>query len=239
MKINIITTRDSGPHKHSIDIPTGWNGKPPVTFRQYLGIIKAGNDINELLSVFTELDPSVIKKAQIKNLGAVTACLHFLKSPPVYRTPAAIMGHRIAKNLEGESTAQYADLQQILGKMRYVDETRKELTADDIIFNYNFYPLIVATYAIVPYDFKQAEALAPKLFNAPCTEVLAVGNFTRVRLHALNSGIVPTSPPTVDTLRNRFKQALIDWLGSLASSIRYNMWKRSLPLNERNYLNGQ
>jgi len=236
MKINIITTRDSGPHTHSIDIPTGWN---QVTFKQYLGVIQAGSDVNELLAVFTGLDASVIKKAIVKNLGAVTACLHFLKSPPAYKTPAAVMGHPIPDNLEGESTAQYADLQTILQKMRYTDETRKELSMDDIIHNYNFYPLIVATYCIKPYDYKKAEKLSEKLFNAPCTEVLAVGNFTRVRLHALNSGIVPTSHPIADTLLNRCKLALIDWLQRLASSIRYATWKRSLGTNERNFLNGR
>lgn len=236
MKINIITTRDSGPHTHSIDIPTGWE---QVTFKQYLGVIKAGSDVNELLAVFTGLDPSILKKAVIKNLGAVTACLHFLNHPPSYKTPVTVMGHRIAKNLETESTAQYADIQSILSKMRYVTEERKELSIDDIIFNYNFYPLIVATYAIKPYDYEQAEYLAPRLFNAPCTEVLAVGNFTRVRLHALKNGIVPTSPPIAGTLRSKFRQALIDLLGRLASSIRYHTWKRSLGTNERNYLNGQ
>lgn len=243
MKINITTTRDSGPYKHTIDIPTGWE---QVTFKQYLGLIKAGTDINEILSVFTGLDVSVLKKAIVKNLGAVTACLHFVNRPPVYGLPVTIQGYKIPKNLETQSTAQFEDLKAILAKFKYPEEG-KQLSIDDHIFNYNLYPSIVAVYAIAnendkdpvkSYDYEYAEYIAPRFFNSPCTEVLAVGNFTRVRLHALSLGIVPTSPPERVTRLNKLKQGLINWLQSLASSIRYHTWKKSLPLSEQRYLNG-
>jgi len=235
MKINIITTRDSGPYKHSIDIPTGWG---QVTFKQYLGLIKAGSDINETLSVFTGIDASIIKKAIVKNLGAVTACLHFLNKPPVYLTPVTCMGFKIPKNLDGESTAQFEDLKDILSKMRYTSEEKPNLTPEDIQHNYSLYPLIVATFAERPYDYQRAEYLAKQFLNAPCTEVLAIGNFTRVRLHALSNGMLPTSRPDRGTTLHKLKLALINWLNNLASSIRYHTWKRSLPSNEQRFLNG-
>lgn len=141
MKINLITTRDGKQVKHSIDIPTGWE---QVKFKQYLALLKA-NDINETLEVFTGIDAGIIKKAIVKNLGAVSACLHFLNKPPVYLTPVICMGFKIPKSLETESTAQFEDLKDILSKMRYTNEEKPNLTPEDIQHNYSFYPLIVAT----------------------------------------------------------------------------------------------
>ncbi len=233
MKINLYTVRDGERVRKELDIPTGWS---QVTFKQYLAIIKVGNDTIKSLAVFTGLDESILRKAQIKNLGAVTACLHFLNKPPVYSAPKSILGHRVVDNLDMESIAQYSDLQAICAKFKPVEDITKDI--DNIIFNYNQFPLIVATYALETYDFKQAEYLAPKFFNAPCTEVLAIGNFTWARLAALKSGINPRSLRG-DILPNRWKLALINWLQTLASTIRYATWKRSLPSNERKYLNGQ
>lgn len=207
------------------DIPTSWG---QVTFEQYLKLLEAKDDIIKILSVFLGLDEDMVRKAQIKNIAAVTACLHFVTKPITYLTPSKILNYRIAPNLDTESIAQYADLQTICAGF----------IENDLKHNYSLFPLIVATYAVNPYDFREAEKIKDEFLKAPCTEVLAVGNFTLVRLHALNIGIVPTSPQAA-TLLNRLKLALRDWLLNLASTLRYYIWKRSLPLNERNYLNGK
>ena len=138
------------------------------------------------------------------------------------------MGYRIAPNLDTESVAQYADLQGIIA----------QITPDDQKASFGLFPLICATYAVSPYNFKEAENIAPTFLKAACTEVLAVGNFTLVRLAALSRGIVPTSPPVATPL-NRLRLAMINSLQNLVSSIRYYLWKRSLPLQERNYLSGR
>jgi len=233
MKIDITITRQppglnvvgKNQEKISVEIPTSWQ---QVTFKQYLGLLEAGTDIVKVLSVLTGIEEELVRKAEIKNLSKVTACLHFMNKPIKYLTPNTVLGHKVATNLDTESIAQFADLQEIC----------KGFKEDDAKHNYSLFPLIVATYAVSPYDFKEAEKIQSKFLDAPCTEVLAIGNFTLVRLSALSSGIVPTSPQA-DTRPNRLKLALINWLQNLASSIRYYTWKRSLPLNERNYLNGR
>lgn len=233
MKINLYTVKDGQRVLKELEIPTGWG---QVTFKQYLAIIQAGNDTIKSLAAFTGLDESILRKAQIKNLGAVTACLHFLQKPPVYSAPKSILGHKVVNNLDMESIAQYSDLQAICAKFKPVADPVKDI--DNIIHNYNQFPLIVATYAVSPYDYTQAEYLAPKFFNAPCTEVLAIGNFTWARLRALKSGIEPRSLRG-DILPSRWRLALINWLQTLASTIRYATWKKSLPSNERKFLNGR
>jgi len=234
MKIDITITRQTegltvtgrNQERVKIEIPTGWH---QVTFKQYLELKKAGKNLNQvnILAIFTGLEKELIEKAQIKNLSAVTACLAFMTKPPVYLCPTSILGYPVVENLDTESVAQFSDLQEIC----------KGFT-DDETHNMTLFPLIVATYAVNPYDFKEAEKIQDQFLYAPCTEVLAMGNFTYLRLHALSNGIVPTSPQA-DTRLNRLKLALVDWLRNLASSIRYYTWKRSLPLSERNYLNGR
>jgi hypothetical protein len=234
MKIDITITRQTegltvtgrNQERVKIEIPTGWH---QVTFKQYLDLKKAGKDLNQIdiIAIFTGLERELIEKAQIKNLSAVTACLAFMTKPPVYVCPTSVLGYPVVANLETESIAQFADLQEIC----------KGFTEDEV-HNMSQFPLIVATYAVSPYNFKEAEKIQDQFLFAPCTEVLAIGNFTYLRLRALSNGIVPTSPRAAITKRS-VKQGLADWLKNLASSIRYATWKRSLPLSERKYLNGR
>lgn len=220
--LNIVGKNDE---RVKLDIPTTW---PQVTFKQYMGLLKCKGDIIKIVSLFSELDEELIRKAKIHNLAVVTACLNFLSTPPIYLTPTSILGYKVADNLDTESIAQYADLQEIAGKLK----------EDDPEHNFSLFPSMVATYAVSPYDFKEAEKIQDQFLYAPCTEVLAIGNFTLVRLHALKTGIVPTSPLRA-TRWNKLKLALINWLQTLDSTVRYFLWKRSLPLNERKYLNGR
>lgn len=223
MKINLSITQEGIKTDHGLEIPTGWSQVP---FRLYKPILKA-NDLPKKLAVFTGLDEDLIRKAEIHNLPKITASLHFLTTEPVYTVPKTCLGFSIAKNLDTKSAAQYADLMDIWQKFKEND-----------INNFDYFPLIVATYAVKPYDYQDADNLAPTFLEAPCTEVLAIGNFTLVRLHALRNGIVPKCPPG-DTPLNRVRQAMISYLERLDSSIRYAFWKRSLPINERRYLNGR
>ena len=232
MKIDLTITRDKpglnivGKNEEhlSFDFPTSWQS---VTFEQYLARLDCGADIIKIVALFTGLDVELIRKAQIHNLGVIIACLDFMKKPIQYPVPLKILGYPVPPNLETESIAQYADLQTIAAAIK----------EDDPKGNRGLFPLICATYAVKPYDYLEAEKIAPKFLKAACTEVLAVGNFTLVRLDALNQGIVPTSPP-VATTKTRFRLAMSDWLQNSVSTLRYYSWKRSLPLQERNYLNG-
>lgn len=224
MKIDLTITRKEGKQRMSFDFPTCWQ---QVNFRQYIELIKCKGDIIKIVSLFTKLDEDMIRNAKIHNLSVITACLSFLSEPPIYMVPSKILCYKIASNLETESIAQYADIQTIA----------QSFVKDDLIHNYNLFPIIVATYAVNPYNYNEAERIKDMFYDAPCTEVLAVGNFTLARLNALKNGIVPTSPPAA-TLLNRLMLAMRNWLETMASTLRYFLWKRSLPLNERNYLNG-
>lgn len=225
MKIDLTITRNEIKEHLEIDIPTSWL---QVTFRQFCGLADCKGDLIKIVALFTKLDEELIRKAQIHNLNHVTACLSFLTSELKYVVPSTILGIKIPTNLETESIAQYSDLQTVIGSFKQEDSR----------FNYSQFPLIVATYAVDPYDFEKAEKMQNIFYDAPCTEVLAVGNFTLAKLGALSQGILPTCPQG-DTLVNRLRLALGDWLKNLVSILRYYLWKRSLPLNERNFLNGR
>lgn len=224
MKINLTITRDGSKDKLSLELPSAWH---EIQFDKFISLVDCGQDIIKIVALFTGLDEELIKSAEIHNLDAVISCLSFLNNPPQYKTPSNILGHPIADNLETKSIAQYADLQGVL----------KQFKQDDQKHNYSFFPLIVATYAVIPYDFTKAEAIKDQFLKAPCTEVLAVANFTLVKFRALNLGTAKTSRHQV-TPPSRLRLALNDWLTNLTSTIRYYTWKRSLPLSERNFLNG-
>jgi len=224
MKIDLIITKNETKEHLKIELPSSWD---QIKFKDYVSLLGCTDTI-KIVALFTGLDEELIRKAQINNLSGVTICLNFLNKPPEYTLPSHILGYPIAKNLDTKSIAQYSDLQDIL----------KEFKSEDSAFNYSLFPLIVATYAVVSdYDYAKAELIKDAFLEAPCTEVLAVANFTLVKFNALRNGIDPTFPQA-DTIQTRWRQALRDWLQTLDSSIRFYLWKRSLPLSERNFLNG-
>ncbi len=224
MKLIAMITKDGSKEKMTFDIPSSWH---EISFERFIKIIDCGSDIIKLVAMFTELDEQTIKSSEIHNLNAVIACLSFLNSTPQYKLPSSISGYNIADNLDSKSIAQYADLQAII----------KQFKQDDLKHNYNLFPIIVATYAINPYDFNKAEQIKDEFLKAPCTEVLAVANFTLVKFNALNRGMGKICPQGVTRL-SKLKLAMSDWLINLTSTIRYYTWKRSLPSSERNFLNG-
>ena len=207
------------------DIPESWD---KVTFRQCLDLIKCKEDITKIVSVLTGIDEATLKSAQIHNLSALLAAIQFLQRDMTYVMPDKIAGYVLPKDLEGESIAQYSDIQEIV----------KNFDAEDNLKNVEKYPLIVATYCVTPYDFKKAEIIAGELFNAPCTEVMAVGNFTLARLLASKLNI-PNPFPLVGTRPSRLRRAMIAFRNRLDFTIRYFSWRRALPLPVKNYLSGR
>jgi hypothetical protein len=205
------------------DIPESWD---KVTFRQSLQL--TGKDKVFALSLFTGIDLDTLNKARVHNSLAVMEILGFLDREIEYSIPSEIMGYKIPHDLESESVAQYADINEIVSKF----------DKDDPIKNVEQYPLIVATYCVSPYDFKEAEKIAEKLFDAPCTEVMAIGNFTLARLLALKLNI-PNPFPRAGTPPNRLKRVMRNWLYRLDFTRRYFSWRKALPSPVRNYLTGR
>jgi hypothetical protein len=207
------------------EIPESWD---KVSFRKFHEITKCGNDVNSTISILTEVPRDILLKAKIKGFDVLLSCLAFTRKPVDQLMPSSLLDLPVPKRLEDEAAGRFGDLQEII----------KKFVKDDSAGNLSHYPLIVATYITPsPYNFNEAEALAEKLWEAPCGEVLATGNFILMRLSASKDGMLNSSH-LEGTLKNRLRRATINWLTRLAFSIRYGTWKRSLPLSVRKSLNG-
>lgn len=208
----------------SKDIPNTW---PQVNWEQFTKLSRAGEDMAKIVSVFTDIDVETLKIAKIKDYDVLLSQLAFLANPMSQIVPSTILGYKVPKNMEEEAAARYGDIQEILQKF-----------TDDKIENIKHYPLIVATYITPsPYNWKEAEKLALELEKAPCSEVMATGNFILMRLAASRNGMLKVSH-LEDTPLNRLRQATLLWLNRLAFSIRYGIWKKSLRSLGGKYLNG-
>lgn len=206
------------------EIPSKWE---EVKFHHLLKL-NQGDDILKIVSVFTDISIEVLRTAEIKNLDKIVALLSFMKKDIEQDIPITCMGYPIVKNLETESIAQYADLQTLMGTM----------IEGDRINNISKFPLIVATYAVKPYNWEEAENLANTFLEAPCSEVMAIGNFTLAKLMASSNGIARTSHPVV-IQPTKLKRVIRHSLTNLAFTVRYYLWKRTLHSRVRNFLNGQ
>lgn len=195
----------------SREIPNAWH---LVTFRQFLKLAECGDDMSKVIGVFTGLDPELLRKADIKNYDVLMSCISFMKSEMNMIIPSACLGMKVPSDIESEAIARYADVQSIVQQFKEGES------------NIVHYPLIAATYITPsPYDFKQAEQLAERLLDAPCAEVMAIGNFTLRKLIASRNGTLNSSH-LEGTLRNRLKRGIVLWLNRLAFSIRYHSLRR-------------
>lgn len=197
------------------EMPRSWGD---VSFYNFLELAKLGDDVTKIISLFTKVPEEVLIKAKIENFDLVLESLSFIwLVKHEYYLPKTVLGYEIPKNLEFKSTGQYQDLKRI----------REELHGKDGVTVMLSYPLMVATYAMKDYSWEEAEKLQKVFFDAPCMEVLAVGNFTLLKLNALNESGKAIFQPVV-ILRNRLRLAIKSWLINLGSSARSITWKRLL-----------
>jgi hypothetical protein len=203
--------------KQEKEIPTKWE---EVSFQKFLKLTTCGDDTVKIISLFTDIDEETLKKAKISNLESLITLLGFLKTEMNLNIPDTCQGYKIPKNLEFETIGQYQDLKAealILSQTNSFDQ----------------YALFCAIYATNPYDYKKAEELKSVFMDAPCTEVMAIGNFTLAKLAELTTGIKAKSLlPNIH--RKKFWQGLTDWLRSLVFIARYYIWRRKLHLPESN-----
>ena len=211
------------------DLPTCW---AETTFDQFMKLTKCGVDKAKILSVITGLDEETIRKAQIANLDALLRVISYVTNEPFDYTLPKVLHvpggeYQIADNLELTSLERYNDLEDII-----------KTFGDDNHENISKYPLICAIYAVNPYDYKTAENLSKEFLNAPCTEVMAVGNFTLVNISGLRN-IMPQIVQMEASPLNRWKRGMKNFLKSLVYMARYYSWKRTLPSPVRKYIDGQ
>jgi hypothetical protein len=200
------------------EIPINWD---QVKFRQFLALETCGDDIIKAIAMFTGVDYETICKSKIKNLDEAIATLAFLKKQPEPIIPLKILNYPIPKNLEFEQVQMYLDLKE------YVKESR-QLSAIEQLERYTLY---CAVYACVAkhekYDWKLAEEMKDEFLEAPCTEVMGIGNFTLLRLIGLNLNINLNSQKP-NTRIKKFRLALKSYRLRLAQLLRSLTWKKRL-----------
>jgi hypothetical protein len=167
--------------KQEKPIPVSWD---QVTFGQFLKLGECGSDRIKVLSLFTGIDYETLKKSKIIGLDRALAALLFLEKAPEPRVPKEILGYPVPENLEFEQVQMYLDLKTYL-------EESKGKTPEEQLAQYTLY---CAVYAVPhwkqgQYSWEFTEKLAPLFLNAPCTEVMGIGNFTLAKLIGLKHDI--------------------------------------------------
>lgn len=210
-------------NKHTIhrDIPLSWE---QVTFGDFLKLDDCGQDIVKLMALFWRLDYEQLKKAKITGFDAVVAALGFLNKQmhvPEIKSIKELHGYKLPQNLEFEEVQQYLDLKACVAEA-------KDLTPIKQLEKYTLY---CAVYACKQwkgsYSIEAAEALAPVFLNAPCTEVMAVGNFTLLRLIGLNVHTRIDSRKAVSLVK-KYKLALKGWVMRTGYRLRSMIWLKRL-----------
>lgn len=204
------------------EIPTAYE---QMSFKLFLSLEPCKADPVKMLSVITDIPEETIRISKIENISAIIQALSFFNQGIKYTLPKTILGYSIPKDLEFNPIAQYEDIKKELS----VTATNLEIIQK--------YPLLIATYCVDPYTWQEAEKLAPIFLDAPCTEVLAIGNFTIAKLLALKKNISVTFRREV-TLLNKFRLVMIVLAKRLVFTIRYFLWKRKLRSLEKIYLRG-
>jgi hypothetical protein len=205
--------------KEIAELPTSWE---QVSFGKFCDLDDCGNDKVKILSLFTGIDYQTLLDAKIEAFDDIIVNrLSFLSEKPQNTIPDKILGYDLPKRLEFQKTKQYIDLQN------YIKESR-DLSPKEQLKRYTLY---CAVYACVSaygdYKWEWAENLAPEFFNAPCTEVMGIGNFTLLRLIASKNTTEKTSLHR-PTLTQRFKLVLKLWRIRLALASPWSIWKKKL-----------
>lgn len=224
------------------EIPINWD---QVKFRQFLALETCGDDIIKVIALFTGVDYDTLLKAKIKNLDEIIAVLGFLKKPMEEVIPVTIMGYHVPKKLEFEQTQMYLDLKNSWSESR-------QLSAIEQLEKYTLY---CAVYTCMQkdaewcgklieelhifdsrqaeellegrYDFRKADKMKDEFLEAPCTEVMGIGNFTLLRLIALNANINLNSQKPSTRIK-RFKLAFKIYRLRMAQALRSLTWKKRL-----------
>lgn len=199
-------------------IPTKWK---EVTFAQFIKLVEAGDDPAKVISIFTDIEEETLRKAKISNLESIIAMLGFLKTEMNLKVPETCMGYKIPKNLEFETIGQFQDL-------------KAEAVQIKDAKSFDKYALFCAIYATNPYDYQQAEKLIPTFLNAPCEEVMAIGNFILVKLAELMTGIKSKSPSPSIPMK-KYWLVLTVWLKSLGFILRFYTWRKKLHSIGKSY----
>jgi hypothetical protein len=212
--------------RYDREIPTRWE---EVTWEQFLKMSDCTTE-TETFAAILGLDMDTMNRAKIKNAGQVLSILAFLKNtkPELTHVPAKILGYTIPKDLETESIELY---ENIKSEMRDAEDKKDGKAA------IRKYPLYVAMLTCEQvygeYSHSKAVQFSEVFMKAPALEVLAVGNFTILKLTALNQGINLSARKAPSRLRN-LKLAFKALIKNMAFTLRFSILKRKLGINDTN-----
>lgn len=208
MKIRI----DTNGKKNEVDLPVSWD---EVTFQQFLDLSSSGNDYANVISILTKIDLQTLKQAKISNLDSVISLIGFLKTAADPVIPKTILGYPVPKDLGLETIAQFEDMKTEMASVE----------SNTIQAHLMKYPTYCAIYACNPYDWQKAEEMSKEFFNAPCREVIGIGNFTLAKLVALTTSTGQDfQKPSI--LKKKSGQVLIFWLRHLGFMLHSYISKR-------------
>lgn len=197
-------------------IPTDWDD---VSFGEFVAL--NGAKRLDALAAFTGISKDLLHQAKVKNMDRLINLISFLdKEVPLWKLPKTICDYPIRQDLGFEPFGRYTDIK---------DEVDKGKTGMDLIKQY---PLLCAIYCHPgKYDFKEAEKNTKGFYNAPCTEVLALGNFLLLKLTGLNRPTGRTSL-FLRILPKKARLAFLLWRTRLVSTVRFFIWKKKHHIQE-------
>lgn len=209
MKINVTKS-----------LPRSWDD---VTFAQALKLTRV-QDTADTLAVFLNIEAATLRKAHISNLFEVLRTIEFLNTQAMpLIIPKSLNGFNIPINLEMNSICRYEDLKLLVQKV--IPAKEGEPVTDDQLTHY---AAMVGIYTMPNYETANPDERAEfskQFYNAPCGEVMAIGNFTLRRfLKSKRSGLRIFQ--RVTTLIRRLRLALKSFNARLDFSLRYYIWKR-------------
>lgn len=179
-----------------------------------------------------DIDDKILRRAQIRNLDEVLHKLGFLDKPMNPYLPKEILGYKVPANLEFIQTGRYEDIQLTLKAA--TQSLPPEPTNSDIWKTYrNTYPELCAIAVMPDYidaSMDEQKEFIKQFWQAPCEEVVAIGNFSVLKLSELNASIKPSTLHQSTPLR-KLLLAITSWLRSTAFSLRYASWKRKHRIN--------
>lgn len=200
-------------------IPANWD---EVKFSHFLAFHEV-KDFADQLAIFTGFKPDTLRKCKIHNLEALIERMAFLNKPMPSIVPKSVLGQPIPKDLNFESVCQFEDAKEIVGKiLPKVDG--ESPTRDQIAL----YADLVTIYAMPDYidaTPQQRADFAKKVLDLPCAEVMAIGNFTQLKLIELKAKELGIYRREAIQMR-RFRLVLKSWRARLASWAHFALWKR-------------
>lgn len=218
-----ITEKDSSMKRITLPLPLGWH---EISFGKSLALAKCKN-FTEELSCLSGVPVEDIKNGKIANLETALLFIASLKriDPPT-DLPKTILGYTVPDDLMLEETGRYEDLKIIV-------EGMESNPGPDQLVKYTEIVGVFTQPNYLTSNEKQRKEFADKFLNAPCKEVVAIGNFIVMKLRVLRTGIPNNSPKSLTRMK-KIKLASRAWLKNMAFTIRFALLKRRSAFQETN-----